>query len=52
MSSELEERRNHLYEYFGRAKFSYSPGAMTIEARKRMLEYLLIIRVGWKTTYY
>lgn len=38
------ERRRHRYETFNRATFNYAPGAFTIEARKRMLEFLLWIQ--------
>lgn len=41
LSMNLAEKRRHLYETFGRAKWEYAPGALTIEARKRLLSYLL-----------
>ncbi|MBF0706724.1 phosphoadenosine phosphosulfate reductase family protein (plasmid) [Alkalihalobacillus hwajinpoensis] len=36
-----QQRRLHRYETFNKATFNYAPGGFTIEARKRMLEYLL-----------
>ncbi|MDC3424366.1 phosphoadenosine phosphosulfate reductase family protein [Aquibacillus sp. 3ASR75-11] len=48
ISDDIHEKRRHLYDTFGRASFRYAPGALTIEARKRLLEYLLWVqeRVG------
>ncbi|WP_026801306.1 phosphoadenosine phosphosulfate reductase family protein [Pontibacillus halophilus] len=40
---DLKNKYEHLYDSFGRAQYTWVPGAMTIEARKRMLEYLLWI---------
>lgn len=36
-----QQTRLHRYETFNKATFNYAPGGFTIEARKRMLEYLL-----------
>lgn len=40
----ISEKYQHLYETFNRSTYEWIPGAMTIEARKRMLEYLLWVQ--------
>lgn len=42
--SDPDEIRRNRFESFQRAQFKYAPGAYTIEARKRLLEYLLWIQ--------